>query len=182
MTAFFSTAEQYTASAALGATLAFAPALLAMAAPLASVGGGTVRTAGAMGMAGLAQPRAGVAVQVAGAMDMAAAYRVAVGAIVGFSPEAWTFGHGAMAAAGGGWAGTVTDVLVLQQASTAEFSTAKGKTGEEIVRVGHQVAMHPVAAAFAGAVVTASAEVSIVPNSHGPVARPRAVQGQVIMS
>lgn len=183
MTAFFSTAEQYTAFYELGATVLFTPAVVTMAGGMSIYGGATVDAPGLMSLVHLLSGLGGALVDYTPATwSLAPSLAALGGGYAAIDPPSWSMALTPYSVSAGAMAGTYTDVTALSFVSTAEFSTAELAQITTIVRTAHKMNIGAQMEAMVGARVEVGAVMAIEPDEHGPVARPRAVQGQIVMS
>lgn len=107
---------------------------------------------------------------------------LATGAVVLVEPAPLVFTVAGYTVSAGAHVGFYNDVVVIETLGTAQFSTAM-KVGEfTTVRTQAEMQMYAPVIALAGATLSVEAQITMEPNDHGPVVRPRAVQGQIIMS
>lgn len=183
MTALFSTAEQYTAFSGLGATVMYTPGLMTMSSGMSSLGGATVESPGQMTLLAPLSGLGGALIDFdAAAWTTVSDMTVSGGGAATMDPLSWSLGLEPYSVSAGGMVGTFTDVNILEIPSTAQFSTAELAIITSIVRTLHKMNIGAQMIASSGATVEVGAEMVLEPNQHGPVARPRAVQSQFIMS
>lgn len=183
MTALFATAETFTASTALGAIATYAPAEMAMEGPAGAHTGVRADLSGQMAILADLPVSAGAYAGFADAeMTIALDIVPSSGAAIAWEAMDYALQVEAFAASGGGLAALVTDVIVVEQPPTAAFSTGMAEWPQTLLRMQHSAALAHDLSAGAGATAPVDGEMQIEPDDHGPVARPRAVQAQIIMS
>lgn len=183
MASFFSTSTRMTAGAFVGAIIAFTPALMSMAGDVTSLAGATVPVEALMSMESPAEAHGGTRVEVDALMEVDSSVSPASGGSASFTPREMSMALVPVEPSAGAWVSTVTDVEIVHLEPTSKFATTKDiTTVQYTIKVPLEMAMHSPVVAYAGTIVYVDGQMTMILDDHGPVARPRRVDVQVIMS